>query len=461
MWFVASASGQLSQKTWENAREARLGMEAIVRSHAKKIQAKFDVIANDGEGAPSCNALDMCSPSSSAWSASNAFKDKQFTNEWNSCANIDLDKNGNILAQAITGRDVQGSGASMGCYPKSTTPTISSHSNADCKCTWKSQLTHTRGKCLAKEGKWASLNKQGCTDGATTGKCLVNDQEFGYIFPPTGSYTVKQERPANEICATNEILPDIKDQVRKHPQTGWVFLGMQETAMYRTWPALYQCRSEAQCSGCSDPRYRGWYASTASGPKDVVIVIDTSGSMSSSNRMYYAKEAALWVINTLSENDFAQVVAFSSTARSQSTTLLPMHAINKGYLKAFVNGLSPGGGTSFVNGFRKAFQILRGSENSGATSAACTQAIIFLTDGQGSDPRAEINAQNGGPYVGAKADMEQHMTRIFTYTFGADTGAAIMQAVACEVGVLAVLRTCTLHVQGVVLRASLSLRMCE
>ena len=32
MWFVASASGQLSQKTWENAREARLGMEAIVRS---------------------------------------------------------------------------------------------------------------------------------------------------------------------------------------------------------------------------------------------------------------------------------------------------------------------------------------------------------------------------------------------------------------------------------------------
>ena len=30
MWFVASASGQ--QKTWENAREARIGMEAIVRS---------------------------------------------------------------------------------------------------------------------------------------------------------------------------------------------------------------------------------------------------------------------------------------------------------------------------------------------------------------------------------------------------------------------------------------------
>ena len=106
--------------------------------------------------------LTHSAPRSAAHSAVFA-QDKQFTNERNSCANIDLDKNGNILAQAITGRDVQGSGASMGCYPKSTTPTISSHSNANCKCTWKSQLTHTRGKCLAKEGKWASLNKQGCT----------------------------------------------------------------------------------------------------------------------------------------------------------------------------------------------------------------------------------------------------------------------------------------------------------
>ena len=160
-------------------------------------------------------------------------------------------------------------------------------------------------------------------------------------------------------------------------------------------------------------------------------------------RMYYAKEAALWVINTLSENDFAQVVAFSSSSSSQSTTLLPMHAINKGYLKAFINGLSAAGGTNFVDGFRKSFQILRGSENSGATSAECTQAIIFLTDGKGSDPRALINAQNGGPYVGAKADMEQHMTRIFTYTFGAADGAEIMQAVACEVGVLAATFTYT------------------
>ena len=42
---------------------------------------------------------------------------------------------------------------------------------------------------------------------------------------------------------------------------------------------------------CTDPRYRPWYAAAAAGPKDVVLVVDTSGSMSG-EREQMARDAA-------------------------------------------------------------------------------------------------------------------------------------------------------------------------
>ena len=64
---------------------------------------------------------------------------------------------------------------------------------------------------------------------------------------------------------------------------------------------IYQCRTENQCSGCSDPRFRNWYAEAASGPKDVVMILDTSGSMSKQGRFALMKRAAKWVVNTLTK----------------------------------------------------------------------------------------------------------------------------------------------------------------
>lgn len=51
--------------------------------------------------------------------------------------------------------------------------------------------------------------------------------------------------------------------------------------------------------GADDPRIRPWYVAASSGPKDVVIVLDVSGSMSQYGRLDLAKEAAETVINTL------------------------------------------------------------------------------------------------------------------------------------------------------------------
>ena len=116
--------------------------------------------------------------------------------------------------------------------------------------------------------------------------------------------------------------------------------------------------------GCSDPRFRGWYAAAASGPKDVVLVIDTSGSMSMNGRMGKAKAAAKWVINTLSWVDYATVVSFSSVAKSATSKLMPMTVENRELLKAYVDTLGATGGTAMDKAFTKAFDVLDSSRAS-------------------------------------------------------------------------------------------------
>lgn len=49
-------------------------------------------------------------------------------------------------------------------------------------------------------------------------------------------------------------------------------------------------------------------------PKDIVLVIDRSGSMKKFDRMKSTKNAAITVLNTLNPNDRVAVITFSDEA---------------------------------------------------------------------------------------------------------------------------------------------------
>lgn len=85
-----------------------------------------------------------------------------------------------------------------------------------------------------------------------------------------------------------------------------------------------------------DPRYRPWFSTAASGPKDIIIMIDASKSMDEKvgggpdalSLIDIAKNAAKKVFNTFTEYDYATVISFNSNASSWSNELLPMTADN-------------------------------------------------------------------------------------------------------------------------------------
>jgi len=169
-----------------------------------------------------------------------------------------------------------------------------------------------------------------------------------------------------------------------------------------------------------DPRFRPWYVSAASGSKDVVILIDISGSMNTAGRMYLAQQAVVKVLQTLGPSSFVSVVAFSSDVELScfGHELVAATDRNVAELIKFVESLSAQGSTNFRAAFETAFDIL----SQGGKS--CRTSILFLTDGISDDPSDIIAARN-------VADIN---AVIFSYTLGSGADETIPRRVADATG---------------------------
>ena len=107
-------------------------------------------------------------------------------------------------------------------------------------------------------------------------------------------------------------------------------------------------------------------------PREVVFVIDTSGSMSGSS-IAQARDALELAIARLSEQDSFNVVEFNSYAKALYPDARPASAANREHAIRWVRKLQSQGGTEMALALNLA---LNGRENPGRV-----RQVIFLTDG--------------------------------------------------------------------------------
>jgi Ca-activated chloride channel family protein len=107
-------------------------------------------------------------------------------------------------------------------------------------------------------------------------------------------------------------------------------------------------------------------------PREVIFVIDTSGSMSG-NSIAQAKDALELAVSRLSEQDSFNVIEFNSYAKALYPEALPASAANRGRAMEFVRRLQAQGGTEMALALNLA---LNGLESPGRV-----RQVIFLTDG--------------------------------------------------------------------------------
>jgi Mg-chelatase subunit ChlD len=221
---------------------------------------------------------------------------------------------------------------------------------------------------------------------------------------------------------TAENLEKTSDRILQPPQT---FFGTSN-GMFRIWPAQH-----SEVCGIMDTRIRPWFVAASSGPKDVVIVIDKSGSMAVQNRWNLAINAAKSVIDTLTIGDHFSVVLFSDTAETLGfPTLMRATAENKeAVLKALDQSIHIGT-TNYGAAFDKAFDLFELSETT-EISSNCHRAILFLSDGK---PTVADDSKTGTELYTHIAEKNIFDATIFSYALGESADKEALKNIACTSG---------------------------
>ena len=154
-------------------------------------------------------------------------------------------------------------------------------------------------------------------------------------------------------------------------------------------------------------------------PRDLVLVLDTSGSMSDL-KMSQAKKALKQLLGDLGDADRFGLVSFASTVRTYEDKLQPASADHLERARKWVDDLRAGGGTAIMPALEAALDLR--SKDSGRSLT-----VVFFTDGiptlDERDPNKIVkNVVN-------RAEKSEN-TRIFTFGVGDDVNAAMLDQLA-------------------------------
>ncbi|ETE60697.1 Voltage-dependent calcium channel subunit alpha-2/delta-1, partial [Ophiophagus hannah] len=108
-----------------------------------------------------------------------------------------------------------------------------------------------------------------------------------------------------------------------------------------------------------DVRRRPWYIQGAASPKDMLILVDASGSVSGLT-LKLIRTSVIEMLETLSDDDFVNVVSFNDKAQNVScfNHLVQANVRNKKKLKEAVYKIQAKGITDYKKGFSYAFEQL-------------------------------------------------------------------------------------------------------
>ncbi|XP_063518024.1 voltage-dependent calcium channel subunit alpha-2/delta-2 isoform X5 [Pongo pygmaeus] len=207
----------------------------------------------------------------------------------------------------------------------------------------------------------------------------------------------------NELNWTEALENVFMENRRQDPTLLWQVFG-SATGVTRYYPAT-PWRAPKKID-LYDVRRRPWYIQGASSPKDMVIIVDVSGSVSGLT-LKLMKTSVCEMLDTLSDDDYVNVASFNEKAQPVScfTHLVQANVRNKKVFKEAVQGMVAKGTTGYKAGFEYAFDQL---QNSNITRANCNKMIMMFTDG------GEDRVQD----VFEKYNWPNRTVRVFTFSVG-------------------------------------------
>ena len=161
-------------------------------------------------------------------------------------------------------------------------------------------------------------------------------------------------------------------------------------------------------------------------PANVLLVVDTSGSMVEENRLERAKEGLESFLREVSPNDRVGLTTFSDEIRP----LVPIEPVrtNAPRLRENVNSLIADGGTAFFDAAAEGLEAVQGLRDRSRINA-----VVLLTDGEDTD--SSKNLEQVVQQMEAQGDTENRV-RVFTiaYSAGAEGAEEALEQIAVASG---------------------------
>jgi Ca-activated chloride channel family protein len=152
-------------------------------------------------------------------------------------------------------------------------------------------------------------------------------------------------------------------------------------------------------------------------PRDIVMVLDTSGSMRGV-KMEQAKKALKYCLNNLGSKDRFALMNFATTVNKYKDGLLENTSDQLEQARKWVDGLEATGGTAINDALAQALDMRTKDEGR-------TFTIVFFTDGE-----PTIGETNPSKILKNVFGKNTANTRIFTFGVGDDVNATFLDQLA-------------------------------
>lgn len=153
--------------------------------------------------------------------------------------------------------------------------------------------------------------------------------------------------------------------------------------------------------------------------KDIVFVLDTSGSMADEGKMEKARAALLFGIRTLRDGDKFNVISFAGEEHLMENNLIAADEAEKKRGADFVKKLNPTGGTNINDALVSALKQFNTSNRA--------KMLVFMTDGL-----PTVGETNAEKIVQNVKSAKGQDVRLFTFGVGYDVNTQLLDKLAAE-----------------------------
>jgi len=153
--------------------------------------------------------------------------------------------------------------------------------------------------------------------------------------------------------------------------------------------------------------------------KEVIFVLDTSGSMSEEGKMDKAKAALRHGVGSLNPRDRFNIVSFAGEEHLMSERLITADEEGKKQAREFIESMRATGGTNINDALMAAFKQLQHGER--------PQMVVLITDGQ-----PTVGETKAGSILANVKQANKANTRLFTFGVGYDVNTALLDGLANE-----------------------------